>query len=69
MHVRQRVAYKTINKNKKMKTIINSNTFLSWPPSKIIIILKVNLIKLRLTSNKRNKKLKYAYHHNTRKYR
>jgi hypothetical protein len=68
MHARQRVAYKIINKNKKMKTIINLNTFIQWPPSNIIV-MKINLVKLCLTSKKRNKKLKYAYHHNTRKYR
>jgi hypothetical protein len=59
---------KLIAKNKKMKTIINLNTFIQWPPL-TIIFMKVNLIKLRLTSNKRSKKLKYAFHHNTRKYR
>jgi len=59
---------KKINKNMKMKTIINLNTFIQWPPSNIIC-MKNNLIRLRLTSNKRNKKLKYAFHHNKRKYR
>ncbi len=68
MHVRQSVAYKRINKDKKMKTIINLNTFIQWPPSNIIY-MKINLVKLQLISKKRNKKMKYAFHHNKRKYR
>ncbi len=68
MHAVQSVAYKIINKNKKMKTIYYLNTFIQWPSTKIIF-MKTKLVKLRLISNKRNKKLKYAFHHNTRKYR
>jgi len=68
MHAVQRVAYKLINKNKKMKTIFKLNTFILWPLS-INISMKIKLIKSHLTSKKRNKKLKYAFHHNKRKYR
>jgi len=69
MHARQSVAYQILNKNKKMKTNYNNlNTFRLWPPSRIIF-MKIKLVKRRLISKKRNKKLKYAVHHNTRKYR
>ncbi|CAF3649477.1 unnamed protein product [Rotaria sp. Silwood1] len=49
----------------KMKTNYNFNTFIQWP-SLFIINMKINLIKLHLISKKRNKKLKYAFHHNKR---
>jgi hypothetical protein len=64
MHVRQSVAYKQFNKERIMKQIN-----LQWPLLLIQISPKINLVRLRLISKKQMKKLKYAFHHNIRKFR